>query len=72
VVAAYERVLGRKLEVEWIAPGKAVPGLPGPMSQMLAGMETYDSPVEMTQTAKTWGIALTSIEQFIRRSAVMK
>jgi NADH dehydrogenase len=72
VIAAYERALGRTLKVEWIAPGQAVPGLPGPMSQLLAGMETYESPVDMTETAKTWGIALTSIETFIRNSAAVK
>ena len=69
VIAAYELALGRKLAVQWIVPGQPVPGLPGPMSNLLAAMETYDSPVDMTATARTWNIALTSIEEFIRRSA---
>jgi NADH dehydrogenase len=72
VLASYELVLDRKLAVEWIEPGQPIPGLPGPMSQLLANMETYDSPVDMSAVAKTWDIALTSIEEFIRKSAAAK
>ena len=45
VVATYERVLGRSIPVEYVAMGEPVPGLPDPMPDLLAWMETYDSVV---------------------------
>jgi hypothetical protein len=36
------------------------------MVALLAGMETYDSIVEMEETSSTFDVALTSIETFVR------
>ena len=66
VVATYERVLGRSIPVEFVAMGEPVPGLPDPMPDMLAGMETYDSVVEMEETSRTFGVPLTTLETFVR------
>ena len=66
VVATYERVLERSIPVEFVAPGEPVPGLPDPMPEMLAGMETYDSVVEMEETSRTFGVPLTTLETFVR------
>ena len=33
---------------------------------LLAGMETYDSAIEMEQTSRTFGVELTSLETFVR------
>jgi uncharacterized protein YbjT (DUF2867 family) len=66
VVATYERVLGESVPVEFVAMGEPVPGLPDPMPEMLAGMETYDSVVEMEETSRTFGIELTTLETFVR------
>jgi len=66
VVATYERVLERSIPVEYVAIGEPVPGLPDPMPAMLAGMETYDSVVEMEETSRTFGVPLTSLETFVR------
>jgi NADH dehydrogenase len=70
IVAAYEKALGHTLQTAWLAPGQPVPGLPGPMSDMLAGLETYDSPMDMERTAAEWGVALTPIERFVSMSLV--
>ena len=66
VVATYERVLERSIPVEYVAMGEPVPGLPEPMPALLAGMETYDSVVEMEETSRTFGVPLTRLETFVR------
>lgn len=72
VVATYERVLGRDIPVNWVAPGDPVPGLPDPMPALLAAQETYDSAVPMEETAVQYGVELTSLEDFARRQAAMQ
>ena len=66
VVATYERVLGSSISVEFVAVGEPVPGLPDPMPALLAGMETYDSVVEMAEIADTFGVLPTTLETFVR------
>jgi uncharacterized protein YbjT (DUF2867 family) len=66
VVATYERVLGRSIPVEFVAMGEPVPGLPNPMPALLAGMETYESDVEMEEIARTFDVPLTRLETFVR------
>jgi hypothetical protein len=65
-VATYERVLERSISVEFVALGEPVPGLPDPMPALLAGMETYDSVVEMEETSSTFDVPLTSLGTFVR------
>jgi uncharacterized protein YbjT (DUF2867 family) len=48
-VAIYERVLGHQIQVRSVAPGEPVPGLPQMVAQLLAGLDTYDSPIDMTE-----------------------
>lgn len=77
VVAAYERVLGRPVPVRTIAPGELlphvppVPGLAEFLSGLLAAMETFDSVVEMEETARTFGVRLTPLEEVVRFEAEM-
>ncbi|HXF64696.1 MAG TPA: hypothetical protein VNK95_23910, partial [Caldilineaceae bacterium] len=72
VVAAYERVLGHPIPVQTIAPGELlpnlppVPGLAEVVSGMLAALETFDSPVDMAETARDFGVRLTPLEEFVR------
>jgi NADH dehydrogenase len=65
VVEAYERVLERSIPVEFVAMGDPVP-LPDPMPSVLAGMETYDSAIEMEEIARTFDVSLTRLETFVR------
>ena len=64
VVSTYERVLGRPISIEFVAIGEPVP-LPDPMPWILAGMETYDSAIEMDEIARTYGVTLTRLETFV-------
>ncbi len=67
-VAIYERVLGHQIQVRSVAPGEPVPGLLQAVAQLLAGLDIYDSPLDMTQTARTFGIQLTPLEEVARRA----
>ncbi|MBA3425437.1 MAG: SDR family oxidoreductase [Rubrobacter sp.] len=68
VVATYERVLGYPVSLQFAAMGEPVP-LPDPMPGILAGMETYDSAIEMGEIARTFDVPLTSLETFVREQA---
>jgi NADH dehydrogenase len=65
-VSVFEKVIGRKINVNHIAIGEPVPGLPPLMAQMLAGLNFFDSPMEMKALANQYGVELTSIEQFAK------
>jgi uncharacterized protein YbjT (DUF2867 family) len=65
VVETYERVLDSSIPVEFVAMGEPMP-LPEPMPSILAGMETYDSAIEMEELARTFDVSLTRIETFVR------
>lgn len=69
-VAIYERVLGHRIPVRSVAPGEPVPGLPLTIAPVLAGLDTYDSPIDMTETAGAFGIQLTPLEEVARRTAM--
>ena len=71
VIDAYERGLGRRIPVEWIAPGQLLPDLPPEpgltelISGLLASLEMFDSPVDMTDASRTFGVTPTSIDEFV-------
>ncbi|MDH4063196.1 MAG: SDR family oxidoreductase [Acidobacteriota bacterium] len=68
VVAVYERVLGRSLEVRFVAPGEAVPGIPPAVTPLLAAMETYDTVFDAAAAADEFGVMLTPLEALVRQS----
>jgi NADH dehydrogenase len=76
IVATYERVLGRTIPVNWIAPGELVPNLPPVpgltelVSGLLAWLDTFDSPVDMSETARTLGVTLTALEEYVAGALV--
>lgn len=66
VVRTFERVLGRSIPIERVAPGEPLPGFPDVVAQLAAGMETYDSVIDMDGLAREWEVKLTSVEDFAR------
>lgn len=70
VVAAYERALGRTIEVRTIPPGQPLPGLPEVVSGLAAALDAYDSPLEMAEAAANFGVRLTPLEEFVRRQTI--
>lgn len=64
-VSAYERELGREIQVRTIEPGEPVPGLPEVVAPLLAALDTYDSPMDMTQLTAQYGVRPTALAEFV-------
>lgn len=69
VVAVYERVLGRPIEVQFVGPGQPVPGLPPAVAPLLAAQDTYESVFDAEAIAREFGVRLMRLEEFARRQA---
>jgi NADH dehydrogenase len=67
IVDAFGKVLGEDLPVQFVNPGETIPGLPGVVPPVLAGMETYDSPIPMDELARNFGVKQTTLTVFIHR-----
>jgi uncharacterized protein YbjT (DUF2867 family) len=65
IVKAFSKALGQELPVRYVNPGEPIPGLPEMVPAVLAGMETYDSPIPMGETARVYGIKQTSLDTFV-------
>ena len=65
-VRVFERALNRKITVQSVAVGQSIPGFPDAMVQIISGFDMYDSVVEMSETSKTFGVRLTSLEDFAK------
>jgi uncharacterized protein YbjT (DUF2867 family) len=76
VVAAYERALGRPIPVQWIPPGELLPDLPPApgltqlVSGLMAALETFDTPLDMTEVSRTFGMTPTTIDELLRSRLV--
>ncbi|HSK18694.1 MAG TPA: SDR family oxidoreductase [Longimicrobiales bacterium] len=68
VVRLAELVLGRAVELRYVPPGEALPGLPPVASQLAAQFETYETVIDTSAASATFGVPLTSVEAFLRRS----
>ena len=66
-VAVFEKVLNRQIPINHVAPGEPVPGLPSMISEMLAGLNFFDSPIEMNELSKLYRVELTSMEDFANK-----
>lgn len=69
VISTFERVHGVELEVHSLPPGAPMPGFPDAASGFMAGLETYDSapPISPEDAQNTFGVRLTTLEDFLRR-----
>lgn len=65
IVAAFENELRTSVPVQTVHPGAPSPHLPEFVVQLLAGLDGYDSPIDMTQTSYTFGIEPTHLADFI-------
>ena len=66
IIATFGRVLGREIPVNTVPPGTPLPGLPDVVFGLASAMDTYDSPIDMTGTARTFGVQLTTVEDYVR------
>jgi hypothetical protein len=67
VVTACEKAMGRELPVRFVAPGEAIPGQREEVGGFMAAMESYESMLDMAETARTYGVALTPLEVVAER-----
>jgi NADH dehydrogenase len=65
VIAAFERALRREIPVVTLAPGQLLPGLPEVVSHLMAGLDTYDSVIPTADTARTFGVTQTGVDDFV-------
>ena len=66
VVASYEAALGRAITVNRVQPGDPIPGLPEPVWGIAASLELFDSIIPMEETARMFGVRMTSVQDFAR------
>ncbi|HWC10732.1 MAG TPA: SDR family oxidoreductase [Acidimicrobiales bacterium] len=65
-VAAFEHELGGEIPVRTVRMGDPVPGMPEQVNGLFQVLETYDSPLDMTALAATYGVTPTALEDFVR------
>jgi len=66
VVAAAEHIVGRPIETQSVPLGQSIEGLRPGIAGMFSAMETYDSAIDMDETARTFGVTLTPLEEGLR------
>lgn len=64
-VATFEQHLGRPIEIRAVPIGEPMRGMPDFIVQLLTALETYDSPIDMTGMAETYGVRGTSLGEFL-------
>ena len=67
VIAAYERHLGRPVEVRFVPMGEPLPGYPDFITGLMTGLETYDSVIDMQPVAQEFGVAQVTMDESIQR-----
>ena len=70
IVAVVGQAMGAKLPVQYLPPGSPAPLLPDEIGALLNGMETFETFVEMSETAPTYGVKLTTLDDYIGRTFV--
>ncbi|HEY3059278.1 MAG TPA: SDR family oxidoreductase [Chloroflexota bacterium] len=72
VVSTYEQVLGRSIPIQVAAPGELlpnlppVPGLAEVVTSMVGALDMLDFPIDMAETARTFDVRLTPLEEWVR------
>lgn len=70
IVNAVNGALGAQLPVRHLPLGSEVPLLPPEVGNLLNGMETFETFIDMTETAPAYGVKLTTLDEFIHRTFV--
>lgn len=65
VVATFERELGKELSIQTIAPGALIPDVPAVVSELAAALAGYDSPLDMLELSRTFGVLPTTVASFV-------
>lgn len=68
IVGTFERELGRPIPIETVPVGERLAGLPDFVTGLLTALETYDSSLDMGETARRYGVELTPLSAWVRAS----
>ncbi len=66
VVTAFALELGRDIPVRSVPPRQPLPGMPTFVSDLLAALDAYDSPMDTSALAAAYGITPTTLTEFVR------
>ena len=64
-------MLGRPIQIDTAAPGgllpnlPPVPGLAEVVTRMVAALDSFDFAIDMEETARTFDVQLTSLQEFV-------
>jgi uncharacterized protein YbjT (DUF2867 family) len=72
IVDAVGRSMGTQLPVQYLPAGSALPLLPPVVSELMNGMETFETFIDMTEAAPAYGVTLTTLDEYIQRTFVEK
>jgi hypothetical protein len=64
VVAAFERELHRELPIRNIPAGSPIPGQSGAVNALAAMLDSYDSPLDMTDLSRIFNVQPTTLAGF--------
>ena len=67
VVKIAEDVRSEPIELQYVAAGEPLPGLPEVAGQLAAQFETYETVIDMSDTCARFGIELMTVEAFLRQ-----
>jgi NADH dehydrogenase len=67
VVAAYERVTGREIEIRHVPAGTRLPGFPDAVSGLMDLLERQDSVIPMASLAREFGVRQVSLDDSIQQ-----
>ena len=70
IVGAVGKAMGAQLPVRYLPLGSEVPLLPPEVGNLLNGMETFETFVDMSETAPAYGVKLTTLDEYIGRTFV--
>lgn len=65
IAAALGRRLGRDIPVVSLAPGQPLPGLLEIVAGLMAGLDSYDSMIEMAATARRFAVRQTTLDEYL-------
>lgn len=65
VISSFEKELGREVPAETVPLGTPLPGFPEAMTEVVQGLEMYDSPIEMDELSRTFEVTPTPLADFV-------
>jgi uncharacterized protein YbjT (DUF2867 family) len=66
IIAAFEGELGHAIAVQSVPLGEPMPGFPPAVTGFVSALETYDSPIDMSGLANSFGVTPSPVVDFIR------